>query len=187
MQRPEGSKLPTRVWKNLSLDPVSGCWVWTASLTAGYGQVMIARKMWRVHRLVFLDRRGFLPDPEGILVVLDHLCRNRACANPEHLEVVKQRENVLRGVAPTSRNAAKTACLNGHEFNEANTRVTINRYGHLERTCRACRLENYHARSEEINARRAEKVECADCGIVVSRSVLWSHRKSRRHLAASTT
>lgn len=74
------------------------------------------------------------PVPEGMQ--LDHLCRNRWCCNPEHLELVTPRENTLRGVGPSAVNAVKTHCKNGHEFTPENTRVD-QRTG--ERGCWTCR------------------------------------------------
>ncbi len=69
-------------------------------------------------------------------MTLDHLCRNKACVNPEHLEPVTQKENVLRGVGPTAINAKKTHCIRGHEFNEQNT-IFHPRTNY--RTCRVCK------------------------------------------------
>ena len=71
--------------------------------------------------------------PEGLN--LDHLCRNRKCVNPDHLEAVTQRVNVMRGVSVTAENMRKSHCPTGHPYDAANTYVRAN--GH--RGCRACR------------------------------------------------
>lgn len=65
---------------------------------------------------------------------LDHLCRNRGCINPDHLEPVTCRENLLRGQTFQARNAAKTHCPHGHGYDEGNTR--FNKDG--SRACRSC-------------------------------------------------
>jgi len=76
----------------------SPCWVWQGTITTrGYGQIwdIDARRMRVAHRFMWEEANG--PVPEGL--ELDHLCRVRACCNPEHLEPVTRRENVHRGSA----------------------------------------------------------------------------------------
>lgn len=85
--------------------------------------------------------RAYGPVPPGHEV--DHLCRVRDCVNPDHLEAVTHRENLIRSPRTlASINRAKTVCLRGHPYNEANTYVTPE--GH--RQCRACRRINDAAR-----------------------------------------
>lgn len=67
---------------------------------------------------------------------LDHLCRNRPCCNPEHLEAVPEAVNLLRGFGPAARNLRKTHCVRGHEFSAENTATYGARGG---RRCLACR------------------------------------------------
>lgn len=112
----------------------SGCWEWIAGRsTFGYGITNYQRKQMKAHRASYLVFCGDVP--EGL--ELDHLCRNRACINPAHLECVTSRENTLRGIGPAAMHAAKTHCLHGHEFSPENTRIDSK--GH--RICRACHRE----------------------------------------------
>jgi hypothetical protein len=78
------------------IDAVTGCWVWQRSLTPqGYGQLWVDNKHWIAHRYFYTLHRGAIPDGRP----LDHLCRNRVCVNPEHLEPVTPEQNVHRGRA----------------------------------------------------------------------------------------
>jgi HNH endonuclease len=86
--------------------------------------------MQRVHRLVYHFTIG--PLPRGLQI--DHRCRNPACANVRHLDVVTCRENLMRGDTPAARNAAKSHCKRGHRLAGAN----LYRYRDGRRSCRMC-------------------------------------------------
>lgn len=115
----------------------SPCVRWCGGFSdTGYGSFSgEGRKRTNAHRWAYEHWVG--PVAKGLH--LDHLCRNRWCVNPQHLEPVAPRENWARGDGPllAARLRAATHCSKGHEFTEANTYVS--REG--RRTCRACRRE----------------------------------------------
>lgn len=117
----------------------SGCWQWMAGGVGGYGLLWLKpKKPQLAHRFAYEWLVG--PIPDGL--TLDHLCRNRGCVNPSHLEPVTQGENTLRGQTVAARNAQKTRCIHGHPFDDANTHIAPNG----SRICRTCRLERSRVR-----------------------------------------
>lgn len=128
-----------------------GCWNWpTKPMNTGYGLSYVRQpdgslRKANTHRLAYEMLVG--PVPAGMH--LDHLCSNRRCCNPAHLEVVTPRENIMRGVGPSAQNARKTHCSLGHALDMANTYITPSG----ERTCRECRREA--ARRYKARKRRA--------------------------------
>jgi hypothetical protein len=109
------------------------CWIWQGRLNPdGYGQAAELRRRGlpgSAHAVAYVLLKG--PVPKGL--ELDHLCRVRACINPDHLEPVTHHENMRRGVQAT-----KTHCKRGHEFTPENTKITINQCGNPGRACLAC-------------------------------------------------
>ena len=91
------------------------------------------------------------PIPDGLQ--LDHLCRNRKCVRPDHLDAVTGRENVLRGATVAAYHASLTHCPAGHPFDEKNTYV----YSKQPRTrrCRACNAR--HAANYQAKKRSASR------------------------------
>lgn len=121
--------LSDRFWSKV--DKSGDCWVWTSSLDQhGYGTFYLDRASRMAHRLSYEDAVG--PIPKGL--VLDHLCRNRACVNPTHLEVVTHRTNILRGVGTSAVNARKALCAKGHPLD-------VHRSNPDWRQCKTCDRE----------------------------------------------
>lgn len=112
------------------LSPYLGrCWVWTGALNwGGYASTTFKGRQVKVHRLVYEMMRD--PIPNGLH--LDHLCRVRNCCNPAHLEPVTNAENARRGNLNVWQKQ-KTHCINGHEFDVANTLHVGNK-----RRCKKC-------------------------------------------------
>lgn len=111
----------------------SGCWQWIASKDKwGYGKFHLGKDT-LAHRVSYKHFVGPLPDD----LEIDHLCRNRSCVNPQHMEPVTKRENTLRGIAPSAINARKTHCQNGHKFTSQNTYMRPDG----DRGCRQCNAD----------------------------------------------
>lgn len=122
-----------RLWINIDQGDEDECWPWIGHLEDGYGRLRVGPDGERMpaHRFAWELDNG--PVPDGL--VMDHLCRNRACCNPSHLEPVTNRKNLMRGNTRAARNAAKTHCKRGHEFNDENTYID----SQGRRNCRPCK------------------------------------------------
>jgi hypothetical protein len=98
-----------------------GCWQWMGATDRyGYGLSLFYGRRERKHMAHRVAYEQFVgPIPEGL--VIDHLCRNKGCVNPDHLEPVTIGENVLRGETIPARNLLKTHCHRGHEFTPEST------------------------------------------------------------------
>jgi len=121
-----------KLWPNLdrSGGPDS-CWPWLGALDRyGYGKLRLGPDL-TAHRVAYRAVHGGIPSD----LELDHLCRNKACANPAHLEAVHHQVNILRG---RNRQREQAHCGQGHPFDEANTRLTTGRNGRPSRVCRTC-------------------------------------------------
>lgn len=134
------------VWDRIEKVTESGCWIWMGEIgkrkNEGYGKFSLHQVRHVAHRLVYELVKG--PIPDGLYP--DHLCRVRCCVNPDHIELVTNRENILRGVGMGARHAKRTHCSKGHEFTPENT---IDRYDCPNaRRCRICsnaiHLKKYH-------------------------------------------
>lgn len=123
------------------------CLVWTGPLDKdGYGSFYLRRKNRRAHRVAWYDMHGEIPDG----MVINHVCRNRACVNAQHLQVVTIRENTLKDSTTVSAiNARKTHCPRGHAYDRTYKKAK----GGQQRYCSTCEA----AKSRRLQAKwRAE-------------------------------
>lgn len=134
--------------------PFHACWEWVGarSMKEGYGGISVNGRTRIAHRVAYELFVG--PIPEGMQI--DHLCRNRGCVNPSHLEPVTIRTNLTRSpLTLLSQAAQKTHCPRGHPYDEANTYLDKN--GH--RYCRICGLEaSRRWRNRNLERERARAV-----------------------------
>lgn len=133
-----------RFWSRVDRRGPDECWVWTSTLNEkGYGRFCPRVNGRVVHVFAYRYAYNVLVGeiPSGLQP--DHTCRNRACVNPAHLDIVTPRENVLRSEAPSAVNARKVSCIHGHPFSLENTYVTPDG----RRMCRACQARRSAVRS----------------------------------------
>jgi hypothetical protein len=117
----------------VSIVPITGCWLWLGEIKPnGYPTHWVDKRHVHAHRFSYERYRGKLAPK----LVIDHLCRNRWCVNPDHMEEVTQRVNVLRGIGIPAVNAKKTHCKQGHLLAGDNL---ISKGG--TRICRTCKNE----------------------------------------------
>lgn len=131
-----------RLMSHVELDPLPGCWVWTASSNSkGYAQIALTRPGYRTMAKAYRVAYELLVAPIPDDLVIDHLCGNRRCIRPDHLEPVTRGENTIRG------KELRMTCSRGHQFTTRSVSRGVGRGpGRERRDCRICaRLPRWQA------------------------------------------
>lgn len=149
----KGIKAPVSERIKQYVQPVeSGCHEWGGGLDKdGYALITDEGVCRRAARVAYRLAHGEIPP--GLQI--DHLCRNKSCVNPEHLEAVTAWENNRRSDSPSARNMRKTCCNHGHEFDDENTHIVHRSDGRTERCCKICRqmaADRYKRKRESVGA-----------------------------------
>lgn len=143
---PRNANAKERILHYVFLIPESTCWFWNGYHDRdGYAKMSYENYPSRACRVSYLEFVGEIP--EGLVV--DHLCRERGCVNPKHLECVTVAENTRRGLQGKLR-PVKILCRRGHEYTEANKYFPpgLSRY-----TCATCQQLNNRSRKNPNKAR----------------------------------
>jgi len=109
----------------------TGCWMWTASRSGGYGKIKIFGKLSWAHRIAYELTKGPIPEKTEVM----HICNHPWCINPDHLQLGTHADNMRHhGESGHHHEGSKTHCKNGHELSGSNVRI----YGNGWRRCLVC-------------------------------------------------
>lgn len=146
-----------RFWSKVQREQ-GGCWIWIGAKNAnGYGRFWYDRRVMVAHRVAYLMLVGQVPEGKD----LDHLCRIRACVNPEHLEPVSRDTNLKRGIG----HGSESHCPSGHSYSGYN----LIRQG-SSRRCRICRNNQHreYMRAKRVKARACEVLHECTAGMTAA-------------------
>lgn len=140
-----------RFMAKLLIDPSTGCWNWRGHVRRrdGYSRFSFLGKSAAAYRVAYFLFRSDIPE----FCDLDHLCRNRQCVNPWHLEAVDHATNIQRSPLAGLHMRLKTHCANGHEFNKETTKISSMGY----RFCAICVRESSRRRAATPEALRKKR------------------------------
>lgn len=142
-----------RFWSKVKVQALSACWPWQAYIDpAGYGRFRLNQKVHYAHRLAYASY-FHSDEPNDETKQIDHLCRNRACQNPTHMEIVTPQINSLRGQTLARRESSKTHCPQGHPYSGDNLYLKPRPNGRFARICLTCR----RAQQRVLNAKYRAK------------------------------
>jgi len=129
------AKIATRLLSHVTRK--GNCLIWNGHINKkGYGMMSLNHQAFLVHRISYELFKGSIP--KGLTV--DHLCKNKACQNVDHMEAISNKDNILRGNNTAARNSRKTHCIRGHEFTPENI---YKQHGNM-RMCRECTRISHH-------------------------------------------
>ena len=152
--------LAERLLRRVKVD-ANGCWIWQGRLSArGYASIRVDRS-WSTsaHRASYFLAHGYVENNLDI----DHLCRVTSCVNPDHLEAVTHRENILRGDTFAARHAAKTHCPKGHPLSKNNlVEYDLKKGMRKCKTCTYARNESRRKRTRAAKRSEREGVSLTD-------------------------
>lgn len=135
--------------------PVSGCWLWTASLSrTGYGQISEGPPTYRTlksHRVAYEHFVGLIPFD----LVVDHMCNQPRCVNPEHLQLLTRRQNIMRSNHPLIVAQWLNQCPRGHDLSDPDNVYLRPKGGRMCQVCVRMRSKRYY---EAEKAARRNKV-----------------------------
>lgn len=127
-------------------EPNSGCWLWIGCIAGRYAQMSVSGKRIPSHRWSYEYFRGTIPPG----YTLDHLCGITFCVNPDHLEPVSITENILRGNGLAAKNARKSSCPIGHEYDI----FIVQKNGRQARACSICRRNAHRLQARNYRLKK---------------------------------